>query len=681
MTDKLETALKDQKQQTEQYNQKLAGILGIPLNGQKRVEVPRRNSYVYVRLRSNQSEVIQAYNNTVATSYNLPVLVERQGSRYVVVSVDTQRYDNNWNSQSPFLPRHGNVHSFDIESGGGADVVWVYPRQIMPALVIPSGSTGADDVIVCSNVLQTSSGTWMYVGNTGTASLLPYLPTSPSGAIMGLVCLDTITGNPLLIINSGTVFSNSITGSSQVYRYIPTNSNPATQIPLAAIRLITGTNQISWDNIYDVRQWVHSIPTGIGGVPANTYVPYTGATQNVNLGGRNFQTTGSTVLGETQISEGAVLRIGAKTGATPTKSYIGFGDSGANANARVYEHYDDSIGISVLGGTGTVLLVGFNDGYENIIAQLGDIEGWDHGIFINVCHSGTVVGRTGFPNQDFYIHPSGTAYSNGAALVKEAPTGGGIYGRQNNGWTEVVASSSYAPMYFFGFNMANNVSDSNNDIDLGTGSCRDALDSEDIDLASAITKRLDASWAVGTNQGGLFTGSKAAGTWYHFFVIKRTDTDVVDAGFDTSIAAANKPANYDKYRLIGSVKTDGSGNIIGFYNYKNRFTWKSPTRDITTTSATPATGTVNVPPGRKVLLFGTAAVVAGGSASYVFVYDPDQSYSNPSAYAVTAYANASQTGMSSFSCLTNTSSQIGYDLEVPGTFVWDTTSWEELRAT
>ena len=309
MTRKLRRALAEQKQHTEQYNQKIPGLLGIPLSGQKRVEVAGRNAYVYVRLRENQSEVIQAYNNKVAVAYNLPVLVERRGGRYEVVDVDSQRYENNWSSFAPFLPRHGNTHSFDIESGGGGDIVWVYPRQIMPALIIPSGSVGAGNVLMSTYTLQNSDGTWKYVGNTGTASLIQHNPSSPTGAVMGLVYLDAPSGNPYLLINSGTVFINSLTGSSQVYPYIPTVSNPATQIPLAAIRLITGTSKIVWDNIYDVRQWIHTTPSGSAGGAGGTTIGLGVMTQDegVPLGtGATLNFVGTNV--EASIS-GSVVRV------------------------------------------------------------------------------------------------------------------------------------------------------------------------------------------------------------------------------------------------------------------------------------------------------------------------------------------------------------------------------------
>lgn len=275
---KLKDAFTQQKKQTEQYNQPLFGMMGIVLGGQKVVEVPNRNAYVYVRLRNSQSEVIQVYNNKVAPSYNLPVKLERQGNRYVILDVDTTRYDNNWSSYSPYLARHGNTHSFDLETGGGGDVVWVHGRQFMPLLAFPSGSIGSPNAIVAPYILRNDNGTWKYVGNTGTASFTPYNPPNSGTAVMGLIVLDTNSGNPYLIIGSGSTFSDTITGTSQIYSYIPPLTNPR-DIPIAAVRLVSGTSRLTWDNLYDVRQFVHPITTGSGGGISSVAVTDEGASQ------------------------------------------------------------------------------------------------------------------------------------------------------------------------------------------------------------------------------------------------------------------------------------------------------------------------------------------------------------------------------------------------------------------
>ena len=260
MTRKLFKALKKQKDATEQVALQIYGTLGIPLGGQKLVEVPNRNAFVFVKLRDNQNEVIQAYNNQVATSYGLPVKVQRQGNRYIVLGVDTERYQNMWNSNSPFLPKHGGSHSFNLGGGGAGDVTWVYSQQMMPLLVYPTSTTGAWNANIAPHTLLDTAGHWRSVGNTGTISFQPYIPTG-SSAVMGLIYLDATSGNPGVLIASGSYFPNTITGSLDIYAYIPT-PNIATQIPLTAVRLDTGTYNIGWENLYDVRQWVSAVPTG-----------------------------------------------------------------------------------------------------------------------------------------------------------------------------------------------------------------------------------------------------------------------------------------------------------------------------------------------------------------------------------------------------------------------------------
>jgi len=117
--------------------------------------------------------------------------------------------------------------------------------------------------------------------------------------------------------------------------------------------------------------------------------------------------------------------------------------------------------------------------------------------------------------------------------------------------------------YIFGLTLSNNGSDATNDIDIAAGVAAETATSPVLmTLAAALTKRLDASWAVGTNQGGLDTGSIANGT-YHVWIIARSDTGVVDALFSTSATSPTMPANYDRKRRIGSILRE-SATIIPF---------------------------------------------------------------------------------------------------------------------
>jgi hypothetical protein len=146
--------------------------------------------------------------------------------------------------------------------------------------------------------------------------------------------------------------------------------------------------------------------------------------------------------------------------------------------------------------------------------------------------------------------------------------------------------------------------DSDNDVNITAGSCRDDGDAANLRLASEITKQIDAAWAVGDDQGGLDTGSVAVSTLYAVWLIKRSDTGVVDALFSTSFTSPTMPTNYDLKRLIGAVKTDGTSDIIPFLQSGDEFTYLGntdtfPPRDIDDSSITDDTweqGTLSVPP-------------------------------------------------------------------------------------
>lgn len=227
------------------------GILGNVISGVQVVEVTTRPGYVWVRLRDQQSEIIQAFNDNVSPVYDLPVFVTRDSddpTRYIVIGRDTAQYQN-WGAGSAYLPRHANQHSFSDDAGAAGDVVWVYGRQFMPMLAYPSGSSGAGNVIISPYTYFAQSQNWIYSGGTGTASIVAYKPTGSNARVV-LVYMD-VDGNPQL--SPGSYFAETITGTSQVIQYLP--DLPNNSKPIAAVRLVSGTSIINWSNIYDVRQF------------------------------------------------------------------------------------------------------------------------------------------------------------------------------------------------------------------------------------------------------------------------------------------------------------------------------------------------------------------------------------------------------------------------------------------
>lgn len=243
----------------------IPGEMGVLMDGRRQVLVPNREPFVYVRLRSNPSEIVQAFNDKVSPSYKLPVLLKRDGNRYIVFSRDTQRY-NDWEDENPFLPRHGDTHSFDKDGQHiGSDPVFVYPYQFMPSLVSPFGQFGAENVFIFPIPIVNTTG-WKYTGNTGTRSLTQYNPAS--GSTILLISLDTVTGNPYILSTTGTYIPESVTGVAQIIPYLP-NTQTTRYLPLSAVRLVSGTSSISWNNIYDVRQFISPASTGTSGIAHN----------------------------------------------------------------------------------------------------------------------------------------------------------------------------------------------------------------------------------------------------------------------------------------------------------------------------------------------------------------------------------------------------------------------------
>ena len=126
--------------------------------------------------------------------------------------------------------------------------------------------------------------------------------------------------------------------------------------------------------------------------------------------------------------------------------------------------------------------------------------------------------------------------------------------------------------------------DTDHDVNVTAGEARDVSDTSDIILTGEITKRVDATWAVGDDNGGLDTGTVGATSIYYIWLIQRSDTDVEDVLISLSATAPTMPTSYDKKRLIGVGKTDGSSNWTfvskaGWTDYHNCIFPDSATTD------------------------------------------------------------------------------------------------------
>lgn len=229
--------------------------------------------------------------------------------------------------------------------------------------------------------------------------------------------------------------------------------------------------------------------------------------------------------------------------------------------------------------------------------------------------------------------------------------------------------------YLFGLTLSNNTTDSTNDIDIASGIAaeQDVSAPTLITLSSGITKRLDGSWAVGTNQGGLDTGS-IANTTYHVWLIERSDTGVVDALFSASATSPTMPANYDKKRLIGSIIRSGA-TILQFVQDGDRFSLLAPVNNVAATN--PGTSavlrTLTTPAGRRleaILAVAGGANINGQGPGFIYISDPSVTDSaaatNAFSHIISLAASFQIYGGGQVRCFTNTSSQVRSRLQISG---------------
>ena len=194
-----------------------------------------------------------------------------------------------------------------------------------------------------------------------------------------------------------------------------------------------------------------------------------------------------------------------------------------------------------------------------------------------------------------------------------------------------------------------NGTDTVNDIDIAMGGCRDDTNSADIVIPTVMTKRLDATWAAGTNQGGLDTGTIADNT-YHLFVIRNPTTGVCDALFSANLASPTMPSGFTQKRRISShVRWLGRyGGLAAFRQNGDSFQPYTTAND----APAPATGGVNtvllaaLPNGIKWFVQVAASFYSASGIAQCRLSDPDQS-DNSSLLIITPGAGlACATGVS-----------------------------------
>lgn len=182
-----------------------------------------------------------------------------------------------------------------------------------------------------------------------------------------------------------------------------------------------------------------------------------------------------------------------------------------------------------------------------------------------------------------------------------------------------------------GMTLANNGADATNDIDFAAGYCADSTGAALI-TCSALTKRLDAAWVAGTNQGGLDTGAIGNDT-YHCFAIRKDSDGSGDFLFSLSPTAPTMPTGYTYFRRIGSVRRVANALLL-FTQRGDEFLLLTPINNGSTNN--PGTSALlqafSVPVGIKVDAIINIAMVDAtpAAATHLLLTSPDQSDTAPS---------------------------------------------------
>lgn len=158
----------------------------------------------------------------------------------------------------------------------------------------------------------------------------------------------------------------------------------------------------------------------------------------------------------------------------------------------------------------------------------------------------------------------GTLASTTQAGIVELATNAETIAGTSSTLVPTVNNLYFPTGYISGFLMTPDA-DASNDFSMAVGSARSSDDTTNIVLGSALIKQVDATWVVGTNQGGRFYTTLVAGSQVYAYIIKDPVNNLIDWGYSDNATnptgGASYPAAYTKYtRVAGFWRSAGSVN-------------------------------------------------------------------------------------------------------------------------
>lgn len=193
------------------------------------------------------------------------------------------------------------------------------------------------------------------------------------------------------------------------------------------------------------------------------------------------------------------------------------------------------------------------------------------------------------------------------------------------------------PGFLFGLTLSNSAGSPTTTIDVAAGVAADSANAWLVQLASSLSKILQSTggWSAGSGGNGLDSGARAAGTWYHVFLIRADSDGSGDILFSTSVSSPALPAGYSYKRRIGSVRTDDSGNTLAFTQTGDEFIWANAMYDVqgVNLGTTSTLYALSVPPDVKVEARIRAALNTTNAGAQGVVRSPDESSSQATGFA------------------------------------------------
>lgn len=217
-------------------------------DGSGTVAVSGRSGYVYVRIGGETGRLTTALNKRVPYIHNLPVSVgyeDTSGSTLQVLDVHDRMFPSGtpWDGEST-VGQHASQHMLS----DGADIVWINRKQILPLLVRTTDPISTS-VVINPDYYRTSTG-WAYF-DALTVDLSSYAPAGYPNAKYLLLSLDPSDGS--ITVTEGSEFAMWVQAEDMT-PFIPTP--PVNEYPLAAIVVTYLGDAISYNDIYDIRQFL-----------------------------------------------------------------------------------------------------------------------------------------------------------------------------------------------------------------------------------------------------------------------------------------------------------------------------------------------------------------------------------------------------------------------------------------